>query len=116
VGDIPQSLERVALAQVLGLQDADQQLLTTALTGLTDEELARSLKLPLPAVKKRWRSLFERASAHPSLFPDMCDGLEDGGRGRQKRQFVLAYVREHPEELRPFQSTDRQRERAGSDL
>jgi hypothetical protein len=90
---------------VLRLQDANQQLLTSALTGLTDEELARSLKLPLSAIKKRWRSLFEKASAHPSLFPDMCDGLGDAGRGRQKRQFILTYVREHPEELRPFKHT-----------
>jgi hypothetical protein len=87
---------------VLRLQEADQQLLSAALTGLTDDELARCLGIRLPAVKKRWRSLFDRASAHEDLFHDMDDGLEGSGRGRQKRQFILTYVREHPEELQPF--------------
>lgn len=88
---------------VLGLREADQQLLRAALTGLTDDELARSLHIRLPAVKKRWRSLFELAAAHADLFPDMGNWIEESGRGRQKRQFILAYVREHPEELRPFE-------------
>lgn len=88
---------------VLGLREVDQRLLSAALTGLTDEELACSLGIRLPAVKKLWRSLFERASTHADLFPQMSDGLGEPGRGRQKRQFILAYVREHPEELRPFE-------------
>jgi hypothetical protein len=96
---------------VLRLQEADQQLLNAALTGLTDEELALNLAIRLPTVKKRWRALFERASTHADLFHDMCDGLEGSGRGRQKRQFILTYVRDHPEELRPFESKDRSRER-----
>jgi hypothetical protein len=87
---------------VLGLREADQQLLTAALAGLNDEELAHNLGVHVPVIKKRWRSLFEMASNHADLFPDMSDGLEDAGRGRQKRQFILHYVREHPEELRPF--------------
>jgi len=87
----------------LGLREADQHLLSAALTGQTDEELAHSLGTRLPAVKKRWRSLFELASDYANLFPDMGDGSEDAGRGRQKRQFILQYVREHPEELRPFE-------------
>jgi hypothetical protein len=88
---------------VLGLSDADQQLLTAALTGLTDEELAHHLSLGLSTVKKRWRSLFERAAAkHSELFPKITADLDAPGRGRQKRHFILAYVRDHPEELRPF--------------
>jgi len=87
---------------VLELREADQELLSAALAGSTDGELARGLDVGLPTVKKRWRSLFERASAWPDLFPGMGDGPGDSGRGRQKRQVVLAYVRDHPEELRPF--------------
>jgi hypothetical protein len=89
---------------VLDLQSSEQQLLVAALTGLTDEQLADKLRLGLPAVKKRWRSIFERVSARPDLFPGIGDGFEDGSRGRQKRHYILAYVREHPEELRPFRS------------
>lgn len=88
---------------ILGLQEADQLLLTAALAGLTDEELAHSLNMRLPAVKKHWRALFERASKRADLFPGMPDELEYPVRGRQKRQFILTYVREHPEELRPFE-------------
>lgn len=87
---------------VLRLREADQQLLSAALTGSTDEELAIALNTRLPAIKKRWRSLFERASTLAGLFPNLGDGPEDPVRGRQKRQFILAYVRDHPEELRPF--------------
>jgi len=89
---------------LLDLQPSEQELLSAALIGLTDEELADKLGLRLPAVKKRWRSIFERASARTLLFPKMRDGLDEGSRGRQKRHYILAYVREHREELRPFDS------------
>jgi hypothetical protein len=85
---------------VLQLHDSDQELLTAALRDLTDEEVAHALNIQVSGVKKRWRSLFERVSAvRPDLLPD--DGF-DGVRGREKRRLILAYVREHPEELRPF--------------
>ena len=88
---------------VLGLRETDQQLLSAALAGLTDEELVSRLNIRLPTIKKRWRSLFARASAHANLFPRMGDGIEESVRGRQKRQFILAYIRDHPEELRPLE-------------
>jgi hypothetical protein len=87
---------------VLGLSEPDQRLLSAALGGLTDEELADRLKVGLPAVKKRWRSIFERVSTREDLFPGLGDDAGAGSRGRQKRHYILAYVREHPEELRPF--------------
>jgi hypothetical protein len=87
---------------VLGLTRHHQQLLAAALRGLTDDELARSLGLKLPAVKKRWVSVFEHiVRAKPSILPGGADGGEREGRGPQKRHRVLAYLRDHPEELRP---------------
>ncbi len=44
------------------------------------------------------------------LFNPMCDGLKDSGRGLKKGQFILQYVREHPEELRAFEQKDRRGE------
>lgn len=86
---------------VLGLRDADQELLLAALDGLTDEELAWKLGLTVAAVKKRWTSLFERTiDSRPELFPPLRRHDEQK-RGRQKRHLLLAYVRSHPEELRP---------------
>lgn len=86
---------------VLGLRDADQQLLLAAINGLTDGELSLKLGLTLNAVKKRWVSIFDRTiEAQPALFPAISvNGAQT--RGRQKRHHVLAYVRAHMEELRP---------------
>jgi len=93
---------------VFRLRDADQQLLLAAMSGLTDEELSSKLGLSLTGIKKRWISIFERTiDVRPDLFPRL-GGLDlnvnDQKRGRQKRHHVLAYVRSHPEELRPFEN------------
>jgi len=88
----------------LRLHEADQELLSAALTGLTDQELSRKLNLKLGAVKKRWLSLFGRiADTQPDLLPSLYGDNGDSKRGPQKRHHVLAYVRNHPEELRPIQ-------------
>jgi hypothetical protein len=88
-------------APVLGLRDADKQLLLAAINGLTDDELSLKLGLTLNAVKKRWISIFNQSTdARADLFPAIS--LNDAQkRGRQKRHHVLAYVRSHMEELRP---------------
>jgi hypothetical protein len=106
--------EEVALAQpfsiqvtifnkrepLLGLSGADQELLWAALEGQTDAELAVTLHLTMPAVKARWRSIFTRfARLKPEVAPEFQG---EGSRGPQKRHRVLAHLREHPEELRPF--------------
>jgi hypothetical protein len=85
----------------LQLHDEDQDLLLAALEGMTDTELSRALGLKLATVKKRWAALFERVRlVRPDLVPDpQNDSLET--RGPQKRHRLLAYVRQHPEELRP---------------
>lgn len=89
---------------VLTLRDADQQLLVAALSGMTDEELSAKLSVSLTAVKKRWLSIFERTiDKRPDLFPEVDLQKDDQKRGRQKRHHVLAYMRRHPEELRPVE-------------
>jgi hypothetical protein len=51
-----------------------------------------------------WLSVFERTiHAHPELFPEARFQTNGVARSGQKRHHVLAYVRAHPEELRPFQ-------------
>lgn len=88
---------------ILGLRSIDQELLEAALRGTTDMELSEELGLKLPALKKRWASVFNRvAIAKPDLLPGLDDNLDRQTRGRQKKHRLLAYVREHPEELRPF--------------
>jgi hypothetical protein len=77
----------------------EQQLLETALEGVDDATATQALFVSLPAVKRRWQTIFERVAA---IRPDLCPPDGDGTRGIQKRQRILAYVRNHPEELRPF--------------
>jgi hypothetical protein len=85
---------------LLRLSEADQELLRAALEGQTDAELAVSLHLTMPAVKGRWRSIFARFAR---LKPEVTREFHgEGSRGPQKRHRVLAYLREHQEELRPF--------------
>ena len=87
-----------------GFSRGEQQLLLAALKSLhgTDQELAAALHLSIPTVKKMWGSIYRRVAAcDPELVPDPA--LAEPGtheRGREKRRSLLAYVRDHPEELR----------------
>jgi len=81
---------------------AEQRLLRSALKGSTDEELSDELGVSLSYVKKTWHSIYERAT---DMVPDLqLDRREDAvsQRGREKKQRMLAYVRNYPEELRPI--------------
>jgi hypothetical protein len=81
----------------------EQRLLEVALRGSTDEELATELEISLSAVKKAWRSIYDRVDRnHAGILPSNSDESENGDRGKGKKHRLLAYVREHPEELRPF--------------
>ena len=89
---------------VLRLRPAEQRLLAAALDGKTDAELSSDLGLSVEAIKKGWRSIFDRVSEFkPEILSEPPgDGEDRDGRGRQKRHRVVAYIRTHPEELRPF--------------
>jgi hypothetical protein len=92
---------------VLRLREQDQRLLESALNGLTDEELAQALKVHVGTVKKRWLEIYNRMSAaSPTILPQYRIVHDDHTRGKQKRHRALAYVREHPEELRPYEYKD----------
>jgi DNA-binding CsgD family transcriptional regulator len=84
----------------MGLSQSEQRLLLAALRGGTDEDLSDELAISVSAVKKAWRSIYDRAAEH--LPGHILDGeREDGERGKQKKQRLLAHLRSHPEELRP---------------
>jgi hypothetical protein len=89
----------------IGFSRAEQQLLLTALRNEagTDQELAAALGVSMPTVKKMWLSIYRRAASLPELAPDGCEpGHEPVHRGKEKRRRLLAYLRDHPEELRPL--------------
>lgn len=86
-----------------GFSRSEQQLLLSALAGGTDEELSNLLGITLSAVKKRWSSIYDRVGER---LPRVISGnaKAQGGRaerGREKKQHLLAYLRQHAEELRP---------------
>jgi len=80
-----------------------RELLTQALEGTTDVELAKALSISLPAVKMRWRAIYRQVeSAAPELFPPGPGHASENSRGKEKRRCIVEYVRNHPEELRPY--------------
>lgn len=88
---------------ILSFSRSEQRLLSCAVAGATDERLAEMLGTSLPAVKKMWVSIYFRVEdCLPDLISDSFrPDLSASSRGREKRRPVLAYLREHPEELRP---------------
>jgi hypothetical protein len=88
-------------APELHLRPAEQNLLAAALAGKTDAELSNDLGLSIEAIKKRWMSIFDRIDEFKPEILSRSDADSDG-RGPQKRHRVVAYIRSHPEELRPF--------------
>jgi hypothetical protein len=93
----------------LGFRPSEQRLLSAALAGGTDEDLADDLCVSVSAVKKTWFSIYDRATAWlPGLIPGNLQWeAPERRRGKEKKQRLLAYVREHPEELRPVPRTPR---------
>jgi len=71
--------------------------------GGTESEMAEELEISISAVKKCWRSIYDRARASGiGIFAEDINGdVEAVERGKEKKHVLLAYLREHPEELRP---------------
>jgi hypothetical protein len=96
----------------------EQRLLLSAISGdfRTDQELSANLGLGVPAVKKAWLSIYDRVAARdPQLLVDKAEEEEAAAsrRGKEKRRRLLAYLRRHPEELRPVSRPRQARHVAG---
>lgn len=90
-----------------GFRPSEQRLLLAALEGGTDEQIAEKLKISVSAVKKTWRLIYERVATCDSKLiphPHWQDEEDNAERGKAKKQQLLAHLREHMEELRPFAS------------
>jgi len=84
------------------LSVSQRRLLWRALFDEDDARLAQDLGVSAHGLKKLWRGIYERVSdVVPDFFGD-AGGEDDGKRGPEKRRQVLAYVRQRPEELRPW--------------
>ena len=88
---------------VLGLREGERHLLAEALSCRSDSDLAKRMNLSRETIKKRWQSLFGKvAEVRPELLPVEENEGARQSRGLQKRHRILAYVRSHPQELRPY--------------
>jgi hypothetical protein len=80
---------------------AEQRHLLCALGAHTDDEIVNQSAISSSAVKKCWQSIYARVGLRlPELLPS--DRYDRGGRGTEKRRWLLSYLRNHPEELRPL--------------
>jgi DNA-binding CsgD family transcriptional regulator len=80
----------------------EQAVLRCSLSGETDEEMAADLCVSPWTVKKRWQSIYERVSSIDwGLLPSSIREIASESRGMERRRHLLAYLRQHPEELRP---------------
>ena len=87
----------------IGFSPSEQRLLERALRGGMDEELARELDISNSAIKKSWRSIYNRVDRSSiDILPKAAEDSDYPERGKGKKHLLLSYIREHPEELRPI--------------
>ena len=88
---------------------SERVLLQHALRGATCETLAASLSLSPWTVKKRWHAIYERVTdIDNELLPQpIACGAHASSRGAERRRYLLDYLRQHLEELRPHERPNR---------
>ncbi len=74
----------------------EQRLLEHALLEYGDGDATKILHLSADAVKKRWRSIYQKVDM---IAPELLCGAESGS---ARRRTLLHYLRHHLEELRPY--------------
>ncbi len=79
------------------------QLIATAkIFDDSDAALMAQLEVSTHGLKKLWRGVYDRIEdTAPEFFGDAVAD-DDGKRGPEKRRQVLAYLRQRPDELRPW--------------
>lgn len=79
----------------------EQMLLESALMERSDVEVTERLHLSIDAVKKRWRSIYQKVDM---VAPEvLCDAQS----GSARRRSLLHYLKHHLEELRPYRAMRR---------
>lgn len=83
---------------------SEQRVLNRALLDSSDNEIANELGISLSAVRQAWRGIFQRIARVDPVLLDAGDPEETDltVRGKEKRRRILAYLRQHLQELRPY--------------
>jgi DNA-binding CsgD family transcriptional regulator len=84
---------------------SQRMLLQHALMGETCEALATSLCISPWTVKKHWHAIYDRVADvdRELLPPSTAYGPHISSRGAERRRHLLRYLRQHAEELRPYE-------------
>jgi DNA-binding CsgD family transcriptional regulator len=93
-----------------GFTRKDQQVLQCAIDDLADDEIAGQLNITAHGVNMRWRAIYARVQQDSDIaalvFGNGWNPAEENScadaPSTPKRRRVVAYVRSHPEELRPY--------------
>jgi DNA-binding CsgD family transcriptional regulator len=90
-----------------GFTRREQRILELAAEGATDREIAMLLNITPNAVKERWRSIYERVGYNAAFVfaSRRARRVVGSARGAEKRRSVIGFIRDHPEELRPYSPT-----------
>jgi len=85
----------------LNLTISQQELLQLCLRkpDLSEGGLAEELGVPLHRVKNLLKAAYQRTACGSA---DLLPEVGEHGRGQEKKRRLLLYLREHPEELRPY--------------
>ncbi len=80
----------------------EQLLVRFALEGLTDLEIANAMSLSRDRIRQIWQLIYEHLEdTDANFFSTVLPSIEGVKRGGEKRRVSIAYLRSHPEELRP---------------
>jgi hypothetical protein len=86
-----------------GFSTTEQGMLRLALDGHTDVTIAGLTHMSLTMAKKHFRAIYDKvAMANPFESETAPLPSTNGSRGAEVRRHLLNYIREHPEELRPY--------------
>jgi hypothetical protein len=81
---------------------SQRRMLWWALFDESDDAIMEKLSTSVHGLKKHWRGIYERIEDRMPDFFGEATGADDGKRGPEKRRQVLAYLRQRPEDLRPW--------------
>jgi hypothetical protein len=87
-----------------GFNFAEQDTLELALDGHTDEGIASAMNTSTATIKKRFRAIHEKIE--DATLDDgtalVREPVRVGVRGPESRRWILNYLRDHHEEMRPY--------------
>lgn len=87
---------------IIRFSAAQRALLDHASEGMTDEDIAHALGTSINTVKRTWKLIYERVEERAPQVIGVRQAGASQGRGAERRRHLMSYIKQHPQELRPF--------------